>query len=781
MKKMKRLVSAVTAAILSVSLAAGSVPAAPVTAAGSQTAIDLVDAMGMGWNLGNTFDSWGTAGYQTQADGYVDNETGWSNPATTKDMISAIKASGFDSIRIPITWYENTNSSTFDINDKYLERIKTVIDYAYDNDMYVIINMHWDWESGGSLWLNKGEAALPQFTTMWTEIANYFKSYDNHLVFEDMNEVTFDYGVLNKFNQTFVDTIRATGGNNANRLLLLAGANTDLDKTCNSSFTVPDDEMVAVSIHYYNPTSFTIATPGESWGTNTWDDTNGLAANFNKMKTTFVDKGVPVILGEYGVYDTQSNGTKDHTSTLNYLKAVASTALGTKGISAYLWDSGCGGTMQYFDRKSLSWYDSEIAAIYKELGNGAGIVSIDWVEAKCEQMKDADTGELQDRYSIDIGDSDRVKFDIALSDAQKAVNAGGGGGTISYWDNNANSGKGGWFEGAITFAYTVEEDGSITLKQYGEDGETVVNYGYIQLPEDVSTTNVQVSFYYAGYNDASDTWQSLDVASISKAYTVGLVDGTDTTEDTKPTEATEDTKPTETTEDTTPTDSTDATEATDPVSAEPTFWLHGQFAGNDFWSDEDAPSVVADGSGSYSLKWEAAGETKDGDLAIFLDSNINIYQYAINEDSTGILDGTLNITLDEVLIDGEPVELTGEPKLMTMDNGKSLRLTIINPWSAEAVSAFDANVTIAESLEVKFTAQIGLDEETETVYGDVDGNGKVELLDVILLNKNLLGMEKLTDKGSTNADVNLDKKVDGTDSLFILKSLVSLVTLPVQS
>ena len=134
-----------------------------------------------------------------------------------------------------------------------------------------------------------------------------------------------------------------------------------------------------------------------------------------------------------------------------------------------------------------------------------------------------------------------------------------------------------------------------------------------------------------------------------------------------------------------------------------------------------------------------------------------------------------------MLIDGEPVELTGEPKLMTMDDGKNLRLAIINPWSANAVSAFDANVTIAESLEVKFTAQIRLDEETETVYGDVDGNGKVELLDVILLNKNLLGMEKLTDKGSTNADVNLDKKVDGTDSLFILKSLVSLVTLPVQS
>lgn len=162
MKIFKKALSAASAAAITFTVGASSIGISgslgSADAAGSTTAIDLVNDMGLGWNLGNTFDSWNTASYKTQPDGYVDNETGFGNVTTTKAMIDKIHEYGFNSVRIPITWYENTNSSTFDINDKYLARIKEVVDYCYANDMYVIINMHWDWESGGSLWAQQGRS-----------------------------------------------------------------------------------------------------------------------------------------------------------------------------------------------------------------------------------------------------------------------------------------------------------------------------------------------------------------------------------------------------------------------------------------------------------------------------------------------------------------------------------------------------------------------------------------------------------------------------------------------
>ncbi|MDE6731011.1 MAG: cellulase family glycosylhydrolase, partial [Oscillospiraceae bacterium] len=373
MKFFQKVTSAVTSAVLTASmLAGGSAALFTSTNAADKSAIQIVNEMGMGWNLGNTFDCWGTRDWTT------DTETAWGNVTTTQDMITAIKASGFDSIRIPVTWYENiTDPTTYDIDDAYLARIKEVVDYAYANNMYVIVNMHWDWVSDGSLWLNKGAEALPQFKTMWTEIANYFKDYDQHLVFESMNEVTFDYDVLNNFNQSFVDVMRQSGGNNADRLLLLAGKNDDLAQTCSDSYIVPDDDMVAVSIHYYTPSTFCVADINASWGhTETWGtetEIQDVYNNFNKMKETFVDKGIPVIVGEYGVLTTEKD-QKDRDDIKLYLNTVASTALAIDGLSAFLWDAGNAGDMQFFDRKELQWFDPTIAAVYQNLKqNGAGI------------------------------------------------------------------------------------------------------------------------------------------------------------------------------------------------------------------------------------------------------------------------------------------------------------------------------------------------------------------------------------------------------------------------
>ncbi|MBR6791890.1 MAG: glycoside hydrolase family 5 protein, partial [Ruminococcus sp.] len=237
------------------------------------TAIDIVNDMGLGTNLGNTFDAWNTGGTV---------ETAWGNAITTKAMIDEIHNYGFDSIRIPVTWYEHMNASTYEIDDDYIARLKEVIGYCYDNDMYVIIDMHWDWVSDGSLWLNKGISAVTQFRGMWTDIAENFIDYDQHLVFQSMNEVRWtsgagstytdnDYSVLNSLNAAFVDVVRSTGGNNEDRLLLLAGADANLTNTLNSKYEVPDDDMVAVDIHYYNPSTFCVAETDSTWGyTSTW-------------------------------------------------------------------------------------------------------------------------------------------------------------------------------------------------------------------------------------------------------------------------------------------------------------------------------------------------------------------------------------------------------------------------------------------------------------------------------------------------------------------------------
>ncbi len=404
MKMFKKVLSAITASAVTLTMAAGGA-AMFSTSAADMTAIELVDDMGNGWNLGNTFDCWGNITWTDQT------WTAWGNKDEylTQALFTSIKNSGFDSVRIPITWANWTDSSSFDIDDSYLAKIKTMVDYCYANDMYVIINMHWDWVSDGSQWLNKGSGAKEQFLTMWKEIANYFKDYDNHLVFEDMNEVTFDYATLNDFNASFVDAVRATGGNNADRLLLLAGSNTNQQQTCNSQFVVPDDDMVAVSIHYYTPPQWCVAEPGASWGySDTWDinsEAKAVYDDFNEMANYFVTKGVPVIIGEYGVLNYYNNAKvgKSASDIADYLKTVASAGLQTKGIATFLWDDSTG-QHQCFDRATLSWYDKEVQQVYADLANeGAdvpdGLLLTDRVTYTKDTMEALDDA---DCYNIDL-------------------------------------------------------------------------------------------------------------------------------------------------------------------------------------------------------------------------------------------------------------------------------------------------------------------------------------------------------------------------------------------
>ena len=521
MKIIKKVLSAFTAAAMSATVCMSTVSSlGTAVAADDMTAIQLVNDMGMGWNLGNTFDAWNVNGAV---------ETGWGNIKTTQAIIDTVHDYGFDSVRIPITWYEHTDLSTYDIDDDYLSRVKEVIDYCYANDMYVIINMHWDWVSNGSLWLNKGLDAEAQFKTMWTEIATYFKDYDNHLVFEDMNEVKWssgstytasDYTTLNTLNQDFVDVVRATGGNNSDRLLLLAGANADLSNTCSTSYVLPKDDMIAVDIHYYTPAEFCVRKQNDTWGVNqtTWgtnSDLSNLANDFSKLKQNFVDKGVPIILGEYGVL---TNEGKEDASIKAFIEAVAGTALETDGFASFLWDDSDSGGHEYFSRKNLKFHNDEFGKVFIDLAdNGYVPPTIDWVEV-----------EINDEGKFQIGNATKFKLEFS-SDYSATLGAGG---TISYWDEISGTNK----QNAISFSIS-ELDGELLAHELGEadeDGnQPIVQYGYINVPQNVTPANVYINIYWAGYNTFDDdgnwlAWNNLtsdEFPQLVKAYIPGVVEG----------------------------------------------------------------------------------------------------------------------------------------------------------------------------------------------------------------------------------------------------------------
>ena len=234
-----------------------------------QTSLEMTRRMGNGINLGNTMeacDNSNHGGYIT--DDTVHYETLWGQPVTTAEMVRGMKAAGFDTLRIPVAWMTNAthlNQGDYTISPAYLQRIREIVDYALEADMFVIVNDHWDggwWGMFGSDTEATRELAMEAYTGMWKQIGETFAEYDSRLIFESANEelgARFDensalycqdsidnklsederYALTNRVNQAFVDTIRGLGGNNAERFLLIAGFGTDIAKTFDSRFVMP--------------------------------------------------------------------------------------------------------------------------------------------------------------------------------------------------------------------------------------------------------------------------------------------------------------------------------------------------------------------------------------------------------------------------------------------------------------------------------------------------------------------------------------------------------------
>ncbi len=318
-------------------------------------ALVLAAKMYAGWNIGNTLEA-------------IGGETAWGNPKVTEDYIKKIKELGFNAIRIPCAWDQYIeDAKTYKIKDSWLNRVNEAVGYCVANDMYAIVNIHWD---GGWLENNctpdKQEENNRKQHALWTQIANKLNHYDEHLLFAGTNEPNVDNAqkmvVLKSYLQTFIDAVRATGGNNAVRNLIVQGPNTDIDMTNNLFGDMPTDVIpnrLMLEVHYYNPWTFCGLTQDESWGrmayfwgaySVTGSDRNATSGGetemkslFAKMKTKFVDKGIPVILGEYGAI-TMRTGLGEHQEAHNksrnlYDETVTREAK-NHGMVPFYWETG---------------------------------------------------------------------------------------------------------------------------------------------------------------------------------------------------------------------------------------------------------------------------------------------------------------------------------------------------------------------------------------------------------------------------------------------------------
>lgn len=329
------------------------------------SATELVAEMTAGWNLGNTLEATSGSGLST--------ETGWGNPRTTKEMIDAVCEKGFDSIRIPVTWGNHVSEAPdYTIDPEWMDRVEEVVNYALDDGMYVLIDSHHE-----EFWRIPDEEHIEEVDAeniaIWKQVAERFKDYGDHLVFEGLNEPRIKgsadewnggtYGerlLVNRLNKSFVDTVRSTGGNNEKRLLLITTyGNSHLPEAI-SALEIPEDEHIGVAIHAYEPYAFTYES-GESWELFKWDGShNGdIIKVMYRLDSTFISEGIPVLLTEYGAVNKNENTDEVVKWAESYVSAATK-----RGIPCFWWDNGIydqqGEKFAIFDRRNLSWYREEV-------------------------------------------------------------------------------------------------------------------------------------------------------------------------------------------------------------------------------------------------------------------------------------------------------------------------------------------------------------------------------------------------------------------------------------
>jgi endoglucanase len=336
-------------------------PKAPDATGMGSNAVQLAAKFKLGWNIGNTFEAPG-------------GETGWGSPVITEDYIKFVKQQGFNAIRLPCAWNWRhlSNEATAQIDPDWLNRVKEVVGYCVKNDLYVLLNIHWD---GG--WLDgninkvKQDSVNAKQKALWEQIAIAMCDFDEHLMFAGANEPPAENAeqmkILASYHQTFVNAVRSTGGRNSYRVLVVQGPSTDIQKTNDLMTGLPADvvkDRMMAEVHFYTPFQFCLMFDGDAnwgkmvyyWGAGhhsaiesdrnaTWGEEKDIINLFAKMKTKFADKGIPIIMGEYGAFRRNGNthlprdlathnDAVDHWITFVTKQAIA------HGLKPFWWDTG---------------------------------------------------------------------------------------------------------------------------------------------------------------------------------------------------------------------------------------------------------------------------------------------------------------------------------------------------------------------------------------------------------------------------------------------------------
>jgi len=333
-----------------------------------RTGFDITAEMKVGWNLGNTMDATGNTASP------LDDETYWGNPKTTKANMDALKAAGFNTLRLPVSWDDHMSGAEHTIDTAWLDRVEEIAKYALDNGMYVIVNIHHN--NGWEMPTAANEAnAKDYLSKMWPQIANRFQKYDHHLILETMNEprVTVNgtddwwgkqeyFDVLNRLNAVALKAIRDTGGNNAKRLVMIPGYVAGANDFQLDGVVLPNDKMIALSTHAYTPYDFALNLSG----TSVFNGEAELDQLFARINTKFIAKGIPVVMGEWAAVN-KDNLTERVKFAEYYVKGA------TKyGIPTVLWDNGnfgnSGERLGFLRRDTNTWeFPTIIEAIMRGL------------------------------------------------------------------------------------------------------------------------------------------------------------------------------------------------------------------------------------------------------------------------------------------------------------------------------------------------------------------------------------------------------------------------------
>ena len=337
------------------------------------TASQLVSEIKVGWNLGNSLDA------------HPGGETSWGNPRTTQENIDTIKNAGFNAIRIPVSWTKNLNSSNI-IRANWMDRVTEVVNYAVANDMYIILNTHHD-EDAFKFVYNQRASSLTTFHAVWTQIAYNFRNYNEKLIFEGLNEprtkdsqsewsggTSPEHDIVNEYYQLFVNIVRASGGNNDKRIIMVNTYAASAEQRAMEGLVIPNDTIankIIVSIHAYTPYNFALNQGGGStdkWSRDNPHDTSAIRVVFDRAENMFISEGYPVIMGEFG--SVHRNNEAARADWVEYYVSYAR----SKGVPCFLWDngavSGSGEKFGFLNRRNNTFpFPDYLEALMK----GAGV------------------------------------------------------------------------------------------------------------------------------------------------------------------------------------------------------------------------------------------------------------------------------------------------------------------------------------------------------------------------------------------------------------------------